>query len=83
MEGSFGTCVEECQHDINCTGEGQKCCSNGCGHVCVNAVPGKYLYNLHGKQECALSRMVQSFRYRLILSEIRQLREYSATGSLS
>ena len=46
VEGSFGTCVEECQHDIDCTGEGQKCCSNGCGHVCVDAVPGMYLYHL-------------------------------------
>ena len=36
----FGTCVELCSGDDSCPGF-QKCCSNGCGHVCMN--PGKYL----------------------------------------
>ncbi|XP_063435862.1 uncharacterized protein LOC134716784 [Mytilus trossulus] len=32
---TVGTCVEECSRDYNCTGD-QKCCSNGCGHVCMD-----------------------------------------------
>ena len=28
-----GTCVDECQADMDCRGL-SKCCSNGCGHVC-------------------------------------------------
>ena len=45
-EGGFGTCVQECQHDIDCDGT-QKCCSNGCGHTCVDAMPGNIvLFNL-------------------------------------
>ena len=39
-----GTCVEECEHDHECGGR-SKCCSNGCGHVCVEAVAGK-LYQM-------------------------------------
>ena len=39
VEGGFGTCAEECQHDMDCGGQ-QKCCSNGCGHTCVDALPG-------------------------------------------
>ena len=35
-----GTCAEECEHDIDCSGDG-KCCSNGCGHVCMTPIPGK------------------------------------------
>ncbi len=30
-----GTCVEECATDHDCVSD-QKCCSNGCGHVCVD-----------------------------------------------
>ncbi|XP_072036376.1 uncharacterized protein [Amphiura filiformis] len=37
-EGIVGTCVEECSSDDNCTDVSQKCCSNGCGHVCVDAL---------------------------------------------
>ncbi|XP_078000283.1 uncharacterized protein LOC144452853 isoform X2 [Glandiceps talaboti] len=33
-EGSLGTCVQECEHDYDCQGD-DKCCSNGCGHVCT------------------------------------------------
>ena len=29
-----GLCVEQCRHDMDCWGE-RKCCSNGCGHVCL------------------------------------------------
>ena len=32
----FGICVEDCAVGIDC-GPGMKCCSNGCGHVCMNA----------------------------------------------
>uniref|UniRef100_A0A8C9CT29 WAP domain-containing protein n=1 Tax=Phocoena sinus TaxID=42100 RepID=A0A8C9CT29_PHOSS len=35
--GSSGTCVEMCRGDESCP-LGQKCCSNGCGHVCQTAV---------------------------------------------
>ena len=31
---TFGTCAEECEDDMDCTGE-SKCCSNGCGHACM------------------------------------------------
>uniref|UniRef100_A0A8C0I6D1 WAP domain-containing protein n=1 Tax=Balaenoptera musculus TaxID=9771 RepID=A0A8C0I6D1_BALMU len=31
---SFRTCVEMCRGDEFCP-LGQKCCSNGCGHVCT------------------------------------------------
>lgn len=30
----LGTCEEECGNDDDCEGN-QKCCSNGCGHVCT------------------------------------------------
>ena len=33
----FGTCVEACSSDSNCT-NGQLCCSNGCGHECMTPV---------------------------------------------
>ncbi|XP_050773714.1 WAP four-disulfide core domain protein 3-like isoform X2 [Gopherus flavomarginatus] len=32
-----GICVERCQGDNSCP-PGQKCCSNGCGHVCMRPV---------------------------------------------
>ncbi|XP_078468534.1 uncharacterized protein LOC144731390 [Lampetra planeri] len=32
--GTVGTCDEACTDDESCPGE-QKCCSNGCGHSCV------------------------------------------------
>ena len=34
-ENVVGTCVEECKYDVECPEE-QKCCSNGCGHVCMD-----------------------------------------------
>ena len=36
-DGAFGTCVEECSNDMDCQGQ-WKCCSNGCGHTCVDPV---------------------------------------------
>ena len=39
-DGAIGTCVEECLQDADCDG-GHKCCSNGCGHVCVEPEPSK------------------------------------------
>lgn len=38
-EGMIGICVEGCRDDSDCNST-QKCCSNGCGHVCMK--PGKY-----------------------------------------
>ena len=34
---TVGLCAELCTDDGDCT-EDQKCCSNGCGHACVDAV---------------------------------------------
>jgi len=33
----FGTCVNMCDDDGGCP-TNQKCCSNGCGRVCMDAV---------------------------------------------
>ena len=32
-----GLCAEFCSSDEEC-GPGQKCCSNGCGHACTDAI---------------------------------------------
>ncbi|XP_052706562.1 uncharacterized protein LOC128182012 isoform X2 [Crassostrea angulata] len=37
---SSAICLEECHMDSNCTGT-QKCCFNGCGHTCQEAVYSK------------------------------------------
>ena len=49
---SFGICPEDCSSDSDCT-NGQLCCSNGCGHVCMEPVPtdpcavsNSYSYNV-------------------------------------
>ncbi|XP_038073191.1 keratin-associated protein 5-1-like isoform X2 [Patiria miniata] len=34
----FGICSESCSVDVDCHGD-MKCCSNGCGHVCMNPTP--------------------------------------------
>eukprot|EP01006_Ploeotia_vitrea_P036089 TRINITY_DN65970_c0_g1_i1.p1 TRINITY_DN65970_c0_g1~~TRINITY_DN65970_c0_g1_i1.p1 ORF type:complete len:983 (+),score=199.28 TRINITY_DN65970_c0_g1_i1:309-2951(+) len=34
----FGICVEQCSADEECN-DGQRCCSNGCGHTCQNPIP--------------------------------------------
>uniref|UniRef100_A0A8C3W3E8 WAP domain-containing protein n=1 Tax=Catagonus wagneri TaxID=51154 RepID=A0A8C3W3E8_9CETA len=31
----LGTCVELCSGDWDC-GSGERCVSNGCGHICVS-----------------------------------------------
>ena len=36
-EDTAGVCTLECIHDGDCS-TNQKCCSNGCGHVCMEAV---------------------------------------------
>ncbi|XP_038066487.1 neurogenic locus notch homolog protein 1-like [Patiria miniata] len=33
-----GICVEACSSDSSCP-DRQKCCSNGCGHACINPAP--------------------------------------------
>ena len=38
LHDTMGICSEECSSDANCSGE-LKCCSNGCGHVCMR--PGE------------------------------------------
>ena len=37
----FGTCENLCTSDANCSSS-EKCCSNGCGNVCVSAVSVPY-----------------------------------------
>ncbi|KAJ7332283.1 hypothetical protein JRQ81_014463 [Phrynocephalus forsythii] len=34
-----GICVEMCGSDDSC-GPGERCCSNGCGHVCTKVTKG-------------------------------------------
>eukprot|EP00058_Branchiostoma_floridae_P025488 XP_002610978.1 hypothetical protein BRAFLDRAFT_231486 [Branchiostoma floridae] len=33
--GMVGACAEFCSSDADCRG-GQRCCSNGCGHACMD-----------------------------------------------
>ena len=33
-----GICSEECSSDDDCNND-QKCCSNGCGHTCMDPIP--------------------------------------------
>ncbi|XP_078001190.1 uncharacterized protein LOC144453723 isoform X8 [Glandiceps talaboti] len=37
FEGMSGICAEMCQGDYSCS-SGMKCCSNGCGHSCIQPV---------------------------------------------
>ena len=41
-EGQLGACADICARDSECPSL-QKCCSNGCGHVCITPenLPGK------------------------------------------
>ena len=40
----FGICIDACDSDQECPGI-QKCCSNGCGHVCYDPVEeGKWVF---------------------------------------
>ena len=41
-----GICVEMCSADDGCP-IGEKCCSNGCGHVCMKAGIWKYSLKLN------------------------------------
>ena len=36
-DGIFGVCAEFCSDDGDCA-DGEKCCSNGCGHSCTAAI---------------------------------------------
>jgi len=35
---AVGICEEQCAEDSEC-GDSEKCCSNGCGHVCIASIP--------------------------------------------
>ncbi|XP_041351293.1 papilin-like [Gigantopelta aegis] len=37
MKGFAGACVSMCRNDTSCP-DNMKCCSNGCGHVCMKPV---------------------------------------------
>ncbi|XP_039770382.1 C-C motif chemokine 20-like [Ornithorhynchus anatinus] len=49
--GTIGMCAEWCSGDDSCP-QGQKCCSNGCGHACMPAVTGD---EVHIPQSCCYS----------------------------
>lgn len=40
-DDTVGTCAEECTSDDDCS-SGQLCCSNGCGHTCIEATRTPY-----------------------------------------
>ncbi|VFV46553.1 Hypothetical predicted protein [Lynx pardinus] len=42
-QGVFGSCVEMCSGDESCP-QRMKCCSNGCGHICMYGVPQMKIY---------------------------------------
>lgn len=44
-----GHCAEFCAGDFSCPGR-QKCCSNGCGHDCMDPVPKAKSCSYKGKQ---------------------------------
>lgn len=48
-DGISGICVDSCSSDADCAKD-QKCCSNGCGHVCITSEKGEIL----SKAYCAL-----------------------------
>ena len=37
VRNDTGICLQNCTYDKECAGN-QKCCSNGCGHMCVEPV---------------------------------------------
>ncbi|CAG0922094.1 unnamed protein product [Notodromas monacha] len=41
-EERFGICVESCSSDKDCSKRNQLCCSNGCGHSCVEGISSNY-----------------------------------------
>lgn len=51
-EGQIGTCVEMCISDFDCS-EGELCCSNGCGHVCMESV----LKTNHSEYDCVVNQV--------------------------
>lgn len=41
-DGTVGICSEECGSDSDCNSD-QRCCSNGCGHTCMDTIPIPYI----------------------------------------
>ena len=56
--GQIRICVERCSHDSDCNGD-EKCCSNGCGHVCTTPVP----------LDCSVSNLLYALSNNFDLSE--------------
>ncbi|KAK3581415.1 hypothetical protein CHS0354_016277 [Potamilus streckersoni] len=52
-ENFIGICGEDCRNDGDCPGD-QKCCSNGCGHICVTPVKAKK--SAEGNENLACSK---------------------------
>ena len=62
----LGTCEEECGSDNDCEGN-QKCCSNGCGHVCTapeyKGILLRYLIRLTvnvRSENCGCTKMINA-----------------------
>jgi len=47
--GAAGTCVEMCSSDNDCPNT-DICCSNGCGHVCIETPGEPLLSNISGNR---------------------------------
>jgi hypothetical protein len=45
VRNDTGICLQNCTYDKECAGN-QKCCSNGCGHMCVEPV-SKFILPKH------------------------------------
>ena len=58
--GQVGICVEACSGDGDCKGA-KKCCSNGCGHVCMKPL-GMYLNYQHPCSEIRRCTVVLRMR---------------------
>ena len=44
VDGGIGLCIEDCKLDTDCR-DNLKCCSNGCGHQCIEPFAGTFWGN--------------------------------------
>ena len=42
--GVMGTCFKDCLKDDDCFSRGHKCCSTGCGYMCMDVYTGIVFY---------------------------------------
>ena len=64
-----GICPEECGYDIDCPDD-LKCCSNGCGHVCMK--PGKIIKNIRMVNKGVTNQLLQLCTVRTAWSDSDQ-----------